>query len=312
MLIMTLYHSEGRHLKKDLLIGVDGGGTKSTIRLENDAGEVLGEAVSGPANISTSVDGAWYSIMNGVSRLLDDLKIPTADYYLHAGMGLAGTELVQAYDHFINASHSFDTLIVKSDAHIACLAAHGGEDGAIIIVGTGVVGYQMINQQIIRVGGWGFPQDDEGGGAWLGLEAIKVVLRWLDHREQASSLASAIYNYFDRDTDQIIYWSRYATPTIYARLAPIVIQQSQLGDIAALTLVKRAAQAIDHLGLTLIKQSIPIQQNKIPLSFIGSIAPFLQPYFSDELKAHIRPCQYSSAKGAIFMIQNLIKTSSQL
>lgn len=294
------------------MIGVDGGGTKSVIRIENNEGTLLGETISGPANIRLSVEQAWQSIMYAITHILNDLKIQQSDYYFHAGMGLAGTELTEAYDAFIRFPHTFDSLVVKSDAHIACLAAHGGEDGAIIIVGTGVVGYQIVDHRITKVGGWGFPHDDEGGGAWLGLEAIKVVLRWLDHRLPRSGLASAIFAYFNQDRDYIIHWASHASSTVYAKLAPIVIQQSQLGDEVALNLLKHAAKTIDHLGMTLIKQTHNQFQKKIPISFIGGIAPFLQPFLSEELKEHVRPSQYSCAKGAILMIHQALMQSEYL
>lgn len=288
------------------MIGVDGGATKSVIRFENLDGQLLGETVSGPANICISVEQAWQSIMSAVALLFNDLMIQQHDYHMHAGMGLAGTELKTAYEEFIRYPHIFETLIVKSDAHIACLAAHGGEDGAIIIIGTGVVGYQVANGRVTKVGGWGFPHDDEGGGAWLGLEAIKVVLRWLDGRMPVSLLATAIYDYFKQDRDYIIEWASKATSTLYATLAPLVIQQSQLGDSVALRLLQHAAYTIDHLGLTLIKQTEDQLQKKIPISLIGGIAPFVQPYLSEELQSHIHPSRYNSAKGAILMIHQTI------
>lgn len=299
--------------KKYLFVGVDGGGTKSVIRLEDVAGNLLGETVSGPANICISVEQAWQSILFALTQLLNNLTLNQSEYELHVGMGLAGTELIQAYDAFIKFPHTFNSLIVKSDAHIACLAAHGGRDGAIIIVGTGVVGYQIIQQKIYKVGGWGFPHDDDGGGAWLGLQAIKIVLRWLDKRMAESNLAQAIFAYFNYDRDKIIHWSRHATATLYATLAPLVIQQAQLGDDAAQRLLKEAGKIIDHLGLTLLNQvSDAARRGAIPLSFIGSITPFLQPYLSEELKAHVCDSKYCSAKGAILMVQDALTERSIL
>ena len=60
-------------------------------------------------------------------------------------------------------------LRVSTDAYIAALAAHSGSPGAVIIVGTGSVGYRIEAAGHCRlVGGWGFPIGDEGSGAWIG------------------------------------------------------------------------------------------------------------------------------------------------
>jgi glucosamine kinase len=50
----------------------------------------------------------------------------------------------------------------------------------LIAIGTGTVGYQIEGDKECKVGGWGFPHGDEGSGAWLGMEAVRMTLHWLD------------------------------------------------------------------------------------------------------------------------------------
>ena len=69
---------------------------------------------------------------------------------------------------------------------IACLGAHGGRDGGIVIAGTGSVGLAMVNGREFRIGGYGFPISDEGSGAEIGLHAIRLALRAHDKRITAS------------------------------------------------------------------------------------------------------------------------------
>ena len=66
----------------------------------------------------------------------------------------------------------FRRTIITSDAHAACVGAHGGHDGGIIIVGTGSVGWAIRGGRQYRVGGWGLTLSDEGSAAWLGREAL--------------------------------------------------------------------------------------------------------------------------------------------
>ena len=149
----------------DIFIGIDGGATKSKVRIEDRAGNVLGQSLSGPSNINLSVEGAWQSILHAVEDALKplDLSLHDTDHYrFHVGMGLAGCENKASYDEFLRHPHQFTTLHVVSDAHIACLGAHQGKDGSIISIGTGSIGYQIENGKGTRVGGWGFPHDDIG------------------------------------------------------------------------------------------------------------------------------------------------------
>ena len=289
-------------LTENLYIGVDGGATKCIVRVENESGELLGQATAGPANIRISVEKSWQAINTALSQILQtqSLTVNHHQYYLHAGMGLAGCEVTEAYQAFNDTEHPFKTLVVTSDAHVACLGAHGGEDGAIIIVGTGVVGFETVHHHKKKVSGWGFPHDDEGGGAWMGLEAVKATLQWLDGRLAASELANLVYNHFDRQRDKLVTWANKANSTAFAELAPIVIKQSKAGDMMAISIIKRAAQAIDRIADAL---AYP----QLPCSLIGGVAPFLEPYLSPSLQARLRPSQMSPDAGAIILVKQYLK-----
>ncbi len=157
------------------------GQQKCTVRVEDEAGRLLGRETSGQANIRLSVSHAWQSIYTALEKILLPLNIALRDkrFCFHAGMGIAGCEIPVAYQAFLNQAHSFTTLVVTSDAHTACLGAHGGNDGAIIIVGTGVVGFQVESQHTVKVGGWGFPHDDEIGACTRALHAVGMTLQWI-------------------------------------------------------------------------------------------------------------------------------------
>lgn len=291
-------------LIQNFFIGVDGGATKSIVRVEDDAGHLVGQEVSGPANIRLSVEQTWRSVYSALEKILKPLSLSlgSKDYHFHAGMGLAGCELSEAYQAYVNCPHPFKTLSVTTDAHTACLGAHGHRAGAIIVIGTGVVGYQLQDSQINKVGGWGFPNDDEGGGAWLGLEATKIALRWLDGRLPASTLAQAVFAYFACDLDRFVVWSNQANSTQFAELAPLVIQQAQAGDTTACHLLQRAAEAIDWIGATLQKKQTE-QTKPLPCSLVGGVAPFVEPFLGEALRSRLVPCQASPDVGAVLMVK---------
>lgn len=288
---------------KNLFIGVDGGASKCIVRVENEMGELLGREVSGPANIRLSVEKTWESIDSALANILHPLGITFnhTQYRFHAGMGLAGCEMSSAYQRFIKYSHFFHSLQVKSDAYTACLGAHGGENGAIIIAGTGTVGLQIENGKITKIGGFGFPHDDEGSGAWLGLKAVKETLHWLDGRSNPSELTKTIYARFQNNHDEFVEWCCHANSTAYAELAPQVIQLAEVGDTIAQALLKKAARALDNIGQALL--SAQSSQTILPCALVGTVSPFLEPYLSSELRARLRPCQLTPDKGAILLIR---------
>lgn len=289
---------------EQLFIGVDGGGTKTRVRIEDETGRLVGQANGGPANIRLSVEQAWHSIQDAIAHILQEagINFSTLACPVHVGMGLAGSEIPTAYERFINTPHAFTTLAVASDAYTACLGAHGGQDGAIIIVGTGAIGMQIRNKQISRVGGWGFPHDDEGGGAWLGLQAVRHTIRVHDGRDQASGLACDVLAHAGNAFSNLVTWSNQANSSQFAELAPLVIAQHQQGDRMATGLLRQSAAAISELGEALL--ALPPQQtNTLPVALAGGIAPFVEPWLSATLRQRLRVASQSADEGAIYLVK---------
>lgn len=276
-------------MKKDIYIGIDGGGTKCALRMEDADGNVLAETQSGPANISQSVRGAWASILDACQLA----GVNVGEHNVHVGLGLAGSEDSQALAEFLSIPHEFHSLVLKSDAHAACLGAHGGEDGAIIISGTGVVGYSMQSDDVSKVSGWGFALGDVGSGAWLGYQAIRCMLKWRDGRASATPLLQALYDEVGHD---VVSFSRQATSTAYADFAPLVIQYKT--DPVAHHLLTLAGEEIESLYKTLSKGV-----DTLPLCLLGGVAEHLVPYLSVGLISNMVPPKGNATEGAIAMVR---------
>lgn len=295
-------------MPKQFFIGIDGGASKCLVRLEDDAGKLLAQETSGPANIRISVAQAWESIYAALDKLLQplSLSLKNKDYQFHVGMGLAGCEIAHAYEAFIVHPHHFHTLVVSSDAHIACLGAHKGKDGAIIIAGTGVVGYQIQQGKTAKISGWGFPHDDEGSGAWLGLEAVKMTLQSLDGRRPPSNMTNAIYSFFDKNHSRFVAWANNANSTAFAELAPLVIEQSQKGDQDAQTLLKLAAASLDKVSDALLAAQ---SNGSKPLHcvLLGGVAPFLAPSVGKKLQARLCESALPPDAGAVLLVRDYLK-----
>lgn len=287
------------NLIRHLFIGVDGGATKTIVRVEDENGGLLGVEAGDSANIRLSVAQAWASIMAALNKTLMKQQIDLAKVRMHAVMGLAGSEVREAYEAFLAVAHPFESLEVMSDAAIACVGAHQGKDGAIIIAGTGSIGFQIENGQTTRVGGWGFPHDDEGGGAWLGLCAVRLALQSLDGRLPASPLSDAVYQHFKCKQDEFVAWANAANSTGFAQIAPIVIAASQAGDVQAIQLLKFAAAALDSIAFAL--QKAQHHQAPLPCSLIGGLASFLAPYLNESLQTRLRAPTLSPDAGAALL-----------
>lgn len=294
--------------KKDIFIGIDGGGTKSKAIVQDSDGNNIGQARGGPSNIRLSVEGSWQSIIATVKEALHqaNLSLDDDDYNFHIGLGLAGCEVPEACEKFLNTPHPFTTISLHKDAYTACLGAHNGNNGSIIIIGTGVNGFQICDHETTQVSGWGFPHDDKGGGAWLGLKAVTLTLQHFDGRlANGSPLLDMILHKFEDDFAKLVSWANRSIATNFAEIAPLVVQQFQAQDPLATMLVQRAATKIDQIGATLVSRTKNNQA--LPCSLFGGLAPFIEPLLCEELKSRLVPRKHDAAIGAIIAHKKHLK-----
>lgn len=294
--------------KQNIFVGVDGGASNCRLRLEDASGKLLGCGRAGLASIKWSVPETWISIMTAFNEATKEAGIDVQDnkHCFHLGCGLAGCEIPQACQEFLaNAPSIFTTKHLQSDAYTACLGAHAGQDGSIIIVGTGVVSVQIQNGKTLTVGGWGFPHGDEGSAAYLGLEAVRLTTQWLDGRHDDSPLLSAIAGRFSNDAAALATWANRANAGAFATLAPEVIKHADNGDNNAIELVQRAAREIDKIAMVLQKN---VQGGKnLPCCLLGGLAPLIEKWLSDDLRQHLVPCKHDATVGAILMVRKQLK-----
>jgi len=230
-----------------LLLGVDGGGTQCRARLCGSDGTILGEGAAGPANIRLGLDESFAAVRTATTRALAEAGLLSHEHDIIACLALAGasepTNLAAAQQYPL----PFRRALVTTDAHAACVGAHGGRDGGVVIVGTGTVGWAIRGARQYRVGGWGFPISDEGGGAWLGCEVIRRTLWALDGRIPWTGLLRAVSTEFKADPHAIVRWMSAAATRDYGTFAPFVIEHASRNDTIACDLLRMAAGHIDAL-----------------------------------------------------------------
>jgi len=238
--------------KSELFLGVDGGGTRCRARLCDALGVKLAEAEAGPANIRFGLQAAFASVLDATTRCLEQADLSAADLpRIAACLALAGAtepaELAAAKLH----NQSFGRATLTSDAHAACIGAHQGRDGAILIIGTGSIGWATLRGRHHRVGGWGLPVSDEGSGAWLGCETLRRVLSACDGRTAWTDFLRAIFEQFESDPHAIVGWVSRALPRELGSLAPMVVDHVGRGDAAAVELMRLAASHLDAVAARL-------------------------------------------------------------
>ncbi|AVA25449.1 N-acetylglucosamine kinase [Rhizobium sp. NXC24] len=282
-------------------LGIDGGGTGCRARIEDAAGAVLGQGLSGPATTRLGIAEAWASITRAFEAAIEEAGLSPSDIVrVHAGVGLAGIGRKGALEALRAIKHPFASIDFVSDGEGACLGAHSGRDGAIVIAGTGSIGLGFVEGRHLRVGGYGFPISDEGSGADLGLKAVQLALRANDGRHEKTALLAEIMQRFQNDPMEAVAWMDRASATDYAALAPMVMRHADQGDAAGRRIVQSATEHIDTLIRTLFDKGAP------RVSLLGGLSSPLEPWLAPDVRRRLKPIDGDAVSGAIILARKSV------
>jgi glucosamine kinase len=265
------------------ILAIDGGGSKTAAALFTADGEERARWRGGPSNVYQDPAGgiavirtAWQELAAGAGP---DPRAEESETTIAAG--LAGIGAGPALDRLDHAFAGFAACRWSSDGYTALIGAFGGGPGALLSVGTGVVGCRLDRLgQFAQLGGWGFPAGDRGGGAWLGLRLVN------DHLEErdgygpvdgSPDLWPRVAAVIGTERAAILDWLRTARPADFAALARLVVRAGEAGDAYVQALLD---EATGHL-LRLARALGPGRER--PLSLGGGLAETFRARLVDAL-----------------------------
>ncbi len=283
-------------MPEPLFIGIDGGGTHCRARLADAAGKTLGEGEGGPANARLDSKLVMQSILTASCGAVKAAGLAEADLgRTHAGFGLAGGAQKAECARLLAEPNPFTSIVIETDAYASWLGAHRGEDGAILIMGTGSNGLAVVGGKQFQVSGWGAEISDEASGNWIGREAIRRALWAQDGRAAMTPLAAAVLARFDNSGEAIADFAKTARPTDFASLFPLVLEHAEKRDPLALALMEEAAADAARMILRLLDHGAPT------VSLIGGLAGPLTAWLPPSIHSRLSTPRGDALDGAILM-----------
>lgn len=287
--------------QRDLHLGVDAGATRCRARLRDHRGAVRAEAEGPAANTYVNFERAVEVAREVIAETLRRARL-TAKHTsrIQLGLGVAGVGSAEEAERFAAAFSGFAAVRVVNDAVAACIGAHGGRDGGLIIVGTGSAGIARVAGRETIVGGRGFHLGDDGSAARLGLEAARAAMRAADGLGPETDLTRAIRARFERDALAMVHWAAKATPRDYGDLAPLVLQAAERGDPVARPLAMAAAAAVEALVQRVEALGAP------HVAMVGGLGEALRPFLAGSVAVRLRASLFDPTDGAIALMGGVL------
>lgn len=259
-----------------IVIGVDGGGTKTRVLVADERGQQLGSAdgpgsAVRPGEADRSADVIAATIREALASCEMTHVVPKVLCVGVAGVGREPER--QALWQALVSRDVAEEVVVHADAAIALDDAFGDGAGILLIAGTGSVAFgRGPTGAASRCGGWGPVCGDEGSGAWIGRRALSIVTASSDEREPPTALIGAILTAAQvDDVHGLVAWAAAAAPADLATLAPIVSRVADAGDLRANSLLSVASEELVLHVRTLARRLFGDERASVPVAFAGGL-----------------------------------------
>lgn len=298
-----------KNISNRFYIGIDSGGTKCELLITDIRNNTIYSklykgihfSIAGPLIYPKVISKYIESALRSAN-----LNLKNCDAI---GIGAAGAREVKDRTKLkkaIEKKLKYKDILVTTDAMTALYGSFEGNEGMILICGTGSVLYGYSNGEITRVGGWGRIIGDEGSGYWIGKRALNLVMKEYDRKiKNKSLLARRLLDDFGIDNKNVnekVFHQNFEIQ----KIAPLVIESAGMKCRLSRSIVNEAVSGlIEHLKTFL---EVTGRKEQISISFTGSIIENSN-ILSDKLKKEIRELKiikvtekkHSSAFGAILL-----------
>ncbi len=264
-----------------IVVGVDGGGTKTHVAVANEAGDLLGFSANGASNWEmVGLVGAATAITRAVQTALGESGA-VADDVDAAVFGLAGVDWPSDEERLmplVTRLRLRGPSAVTNDSLIALRAGTARSWGVVIISGTGAVaaGRNKAGETFRTLGlGWEF--GDWGSASDIAQEALRGVANAYTGRGPETTLTAAMCAYVGAESaaDLLERASRGAPGLSHddyedPRVAPLVIREAERGDAVARDILDRAGASLGE-SAALVARRLSMESEPFHVVLAGGL-----------------------------------------
>jgi N-acetylmuramic acid 6-phosphate etherase len=222
------------------ILGVEGGGTKTSwVLVERTASDlgVLDQGKLPPANFRLATADELRAMFCQLPQ-----EIARAGIFL-AGCGTY--EDRKTLTRLCAAVWPQAKVVVGSDRDSGLAAALGSGDGIVVNAGSGSSITGRRDKRIENAGGWGHILGDVGGGYYLSLQALRLILREYDlHRGEVQFTSRILRALSLNSLDELVRWAQTADKMEVAMLAPVVFEAATGGDARVMEIIEEGARVL--------------------------------------------------------------------
>jgi len=246
------------------ILGIEGGGTKTTWALLTPDGKLLRQGAAGPANTVLLTDAALEKLLRGIRREAGEVSAIGGAF---AGCLLAA-EKTRVEEILRRVWPKAAKVRAMEDTRSVLAAAFGDGPGIVVIAGTGsnVAGQTSGSSPIESAGGWGHLFGDRGSAYDVARRGLEAAYYTYDREKKPGVLAKEILAASGKATleEATRHLLRDVSKTAVAQWARCAFIAAEKGDRDAKAVIDEAAAALaEKVGF--IARRLKLKQPRVAL-----------------------------------------------
>lgn len=225
------------------ILSVDGGGTKINAILFDENANLLGRGTSGGINLTqTPADIARQHMRECLQQVFAQEKPDEIDllYGVIIGDGAAFVEELEKLTRV--KEYAF-----HDEAEAGLLAGSLKKSGLLALSGTGSDVFYFSDAQYKVVGGWGSYIGDDGSGTWIGQQAVRAIVRYINGWGAPTCMYDMLVKEWKLERDWQIVEIIQGAPAPFGKMASLtrlVGRAAAQGDQVALDILNEAGRVL--------------------------------------------------------------------
>jgi len=266
--------------KSELIIGIDGGGTKTSCILFDTEGNIIDRIIKEGSNLYVFKKNGVNILLSAINKILQKNKLNIDDINAY-GIAVAGISdqnqkdlLLKELDRIKITSKT----ILLSDVEAAYRILCPNQQGLLVNIGTGIICFAKDdNGKIIKEAGNGFDKGDIGSGYWLGKELFyRLILNeaLVFEDDDLKQIFDASIDKFNVKNFREIYQLIEQGDDIFCQLSSLgrdAIDLAMKGNDVALSIVQEGTRYVADYILNICERLDMINLSEIIIAINGNV-----------------------------------------
>lgn len=275
-------------MEKKYYLGVDGGGTKTTVAVGDESGNILCKVQGKTVNFyGVGMLRARENFKNILKEVAEKIGVTHFENVVIGSSALSERADKELTDDFCGGVVLAEKIVMDSDLFVALQSAKGEAPKAVVVSGTGSMAALLkADGSVITAGGWGHIIGDEGSGYGIAVNALKRCCKLFDCEHGDFAVVKSACDFFGVSSFSDIIPVLYAENFSKDKIAAFSVNVEKLaceGDVPANGVLKEECEALFNTAAVLLAKD----KNVKDVSLYGGVfehSDLFRLYFTELMK----------------------------